>query len=90
MTDAEECPPQFLLECLVCGSTDPCEHDETEGKVDGERAQVTSRLRVTYSNFAAAIRGCQTAGMTAKQIGEEMGLNATVVRELINAWGLDT
>lgn len=70
--------------CVADGESWPCSAIKEEYLKAGER------LQVTRSNFGGAIRQAQLAGMTPRDIGTVVGLQATAVRELINAWGLDT
>lgn len=56
---------------------------------DPEAVQAAARLHVTQSNFAAAIRACQIAGLNPREIGKVVGLTPVTVRLLINSWGLN-
>lgn len=55
-----------------------------------ELEKAIERLSLERSRFGAAIRAGQMAGMTPRLIGEVVGLKSVVVRQLIQAWGLDT
>lgn len=55
-----------------------------------EHVKAAARLAVTHSNFAAAIRQCQMAGMNNEMIGSMLGLSAHTTATLIALWGLNT
>lgn len=63
---------------------------DIEAVISADILDAADRLDVTRSNFAAAIRQCQMAGMTIYQMASTTGLTAQQVSDLINAWGLDT
>lgn len=59
-------------------------------QLDRVKIQAAMRLANAQDEFAASLRNTQMAEFTPEEMGRVTGLTGDQIRQLLNAWGLDT